>query len=735
MKTPIQQIKVAARIAQRTRDWVAESSAWGILDLCGIPTPARCFIKASHDSDIQPALDLDSDCVVLKAIAPGLAHKAQAGGIEIVPNRRDAVENAVKDLVARLPNCRSIGAFEWIPHSREWGSEIMLGFRWTADLDLVGVVAAGGNQAEVMAANMLPEQRLVAIHERLMDRVPAQLAQLAVLQAHPHRERAIQHLMICIEQAFAVAGRLMPQHLGEFEFNPLAWTERGWVALDVLAKPASNLTRRPLPRPLQQIQHLLHPQSVALMGVSKGVNPGRVILQNLLRGGFHESQLTLIKPGLEQLDGCRCVAEISDLKEPVDLVVVCVKAERACAALEALIDQAKARSILLIPGGLEEKSGGADLKQVVRSLQRSRARPDGGTVINGGNCVGIRSVTGHLDTIFLPQGKLPAMAAQDDGFALISQSGAMMVSLLDRLEPKQPRFAISVGNQTDLTIADYVEYLQSSDLHLIAVYSEGLRSGDGPRLLQLARNWVAGGKRLIVYRAGRTDAGAKASASHTAAIAGDYPLFANLMQQAGATLARDLGEFTSLIDLSLALREKPHSVRKLAVVSNAGFECVAAADGFDRLEPAEFSPATGRGLRQVMTEHGIDSLVDIHNPLDATPMLNDAGMAKLTRVLLRAPEVDAVIVGMVPLTPALETLPKNASLHEDIEASSSIAQRLIELSRENPKPLVVVVDGGSRYRPLRDLIRQAGLPVFDRMDLAMSTCEKFWDDTRVPRDL
>ena len=210
-------------------------------------------------------------------------------------------------------------------------------------------------------------------------------------------------------------------------------------------------------------------------------------------------------------------------------------AAQASAALVEIIEREKAESVVLIPGGLEEKAGSeAIVARMHAALAQSRRSAWGGPVINGGNCLGIRSVPGRYDTTFIPEYKLPVPKGEPSRLAIVSQSGAFAVSKASKLSTVNPKYSVTLGNQMDLTVGDYLTYLKDdSGIDVFAVYVEGFRPLDGLRFLEAARAITAQGRTVILYRAGRTPAGALASASHTASIAGDYAVMRALVRQRG----------------------------------------------------------------------------------------------------------------------------------------------------------------------------------------------------------
>jgi len=118
----------------------------------------------------------------------------------------------------------------------------------------------------------------------------------------------------------------MPSPLGECEINPLVLTAGGPVALDVLVKLGDPGPAPPAARPLHKLRQLLEPSSVAIVGVSQQMNPGHIILNNLLREGFARERIFVVKPRATQIEGCRCVPDVASLPGRVDLLVLAVAA-------------------------------------------------------------------------------------------------------------------------------------------------------------------------------------------------------------------------------------------------------------------------------------------------------------------------------------------------------------------------------------------------------------------------
>jgi len=522
--------------------------------------------------------------------------------------------------------------------------------------------------------------------------------------------------------ALAALGRAAcPTPVLECEINPLAVTTTGLVALDVLVRLGTAPRASTAPRPLRKLSSLLAPRTVAIAGVSEQMNPGHIILRNLLREGFPAEAITIIKPDTAQIDGCRAVGALADIGAPVDLLVLAVGAKHVPGLLLDVIHHQRADAVIVIPGGLEEKAGGAAALHAVRqALAASRATPWGGPLINGGNCLGVRSLPGKYDTLFIPPHKMPPRPAEVSPVALISQSGAFAVAKSGKLGAPNPKYIVTVGNQMDVTVGDYLTWLADDpDIRVFGVYVEGFRPGDGLETFRAAGRVVASGRTVVLYRAGRTPAGSAASASHTASMAGDYVATRELAFAAGVRLVESLEAFEDTVRLAVALDARRPRGLRLGAVSNAGFECVAMADSLGPFELATLSSSTRARLATLFEAAHIDGVVDVHNPLDLTPMAGDEAFVEAARLILEDEQVDLGLIGCVPLTPALDTLPPGPDHGEDVHRPTAVVARLAALGRASAKPFVLVVDAGTQYDAMAQALETAGLVTFRTADRAL----------------
>jgi len=731
----IRAIVAAARAEARTT--LLEPEGLALLTAAGIPVPRWHFVRDAGALDAVPFADLRGDRAVVKVVGSGIVHKTDVGGVAIVPRDRAGVARAIDAMAERLaPAVEGYLIAEHVEHDATLGGELLISLRWTDDFGPVVSVGAGGIQTEALAADLRPGREIAVVSPTLTPRGTLgevlQAATAVRLATTPQRGQParlpLERLVEVVDRLLVLGERLVPAELGELEINPAAVTTDGLVALDVLVNLGDGSTPSRPPRPTHKLDRLLEPGSIAIVGVSSGVNPGHVILGNLLREGFEPDRIVVVKPGRDELDGVRCVPDLASLPGKVDLFVVAVSAAQAPGVVAEVIERDLAESLIVIPGGLEETRGGVELAARMRAaLEAARATEDGGPLINGGNCLGIRSRPGHYDTLFIPAWKLPA-GGEPAPIALITGSGAFAVTRLSRLGRLDPRYVVTVGNQMDLTVGDYLAHFRDEpSIRVFGVYVEGFAPLDGARFLEAAAETTGQGRAVVLYRAGRTAAGARASASHTAAIAGDFTVTRELARQAGVALADTPEAFDDLVRTFTLLDGRPARGRRLGAVTNAGSECVTIADHLASLGLPPFAPETEARLAGIFAPAGIDAVVDIHNPLDLTPIADAAVYEAVARTTLEADEFDIGLVGVVPITDTLEALAPGPGHDEDLDRPGALAARLATLWRETTRPWVVVVDAGPLYDPFVERLDAAGIPTFRTADAATRALAAFCD--------
>ncbi len=766
MKPNVRRVERVFEAAEKDgRAFLLEPEVYEVLRLAGIPAPRHFFLPAGARAGRKDLVGLGSASVVVKVVSPLIVHKSDVGGVEFVPADPASVNRACARMLRNVPlrylsferAARPAGA-DLAPGLREvrasvrgflvmekvafenvgFGSEILLGVRASREFGPVVTMGSGGLDVEYMAERLRDGRAAVLSSASLAEAsdIPRLLEPLAFFGKLAADFRGRKPLVSPrtlaetflrfrdLAEAFSPFAAGSAFVIEEAEVNPFVVRAGRLVPLDGVCR-FSRDKRPPVPRDNSDgIRRLLKPASIAVIGVSEKMNIGHIILNNILKNGFPRDRVYVVKPGLDEIEGCRCVPAVKDLPETVDLFVLTLAAEQCAEVMRELVEHERARSVIIIAGGMGEKSGGGSIEDEIRGLLR-RGREQGKLVpvVNGGNCLGIASRPGRYDTTFIPDYKLPRPKSPDSGLAVVSQSGAFMICRMSKLPSVEPVYAVSLGNQLDLTASDYMNALKGDpEVRVVAVYMEGFKPGDGLDFARAVREMTGpGGRKVLVYKAGRSPEGRAATSSHTASVAGEYPVFRSILEQAGAIVASDLAEFENFLKALVFLQGKVCRGRRAGLISNAGFECVVLADNLKDgagLDLAAFTDGTAGRIVAALRPLGIDRLQDVHNPLDVTPVADDAVFAECARAILEDPGVDCAVVSNVPMTPAQQTLPAGPGHREDFLRDGSFARRVVDLFRATDKPVVVCIDAGELYSPLAAYLEGQGVPVFRRADEA-----------------
>lgn len=731
-----------------------EIEMYGLLNRAGLNPCHGFFLPGNQDASTRLqwaesalAMGQEQGRVLLKVVGRNILHKTEVGGVQVLTT----TEMTPTDLLGRLDEMdRTLAASElagsvegflagqFVPHKANTpGQEVLLSLRQDPAFGPCVVVGIGGTLTEWYGRGsdggstlILPAAGLEpGLVENALESHP--LLRLLCVPSRLYREAPLRTSdLVQWVMTLARLGRHFgpdgeAEHtLEEIEINPAVASDGRLVALDGVGL----LSRRKWPtgrRPVQKIQPLLSPRSAVVLGVSaRGANPGRIILENLKgSAGVDPERLFVVHPKEESIGGVACCPDVASLPEKCDLAVISVPAQGALEAISELVAQDKAESLILIPGGFAE-AGEKDLaRQIEEVLIEGHRRPDGGPVMVGGNCLGIVS-RDQYNTFFLPPYKLPFNPGLGENLAIVSQSGAYLVTFASNYDGIiNPAASISFGNQMDLTVSDFVEHFTGvPEVDVIACYVEGFRSGDGLRFLEKAREARAAGKTVLIFKAGKTALGAQAAASHTASLAGDYAVARACLETAGVVVAESLDHFEDLIKTFTLLAGKKHRGRRVGIISNAGFECSTVMDQLGGLELATFGAESQKILDEVLP-----SFAHRTNPIDCTPMTATGAFCDSCRAILDSSQVDVAILSSVPVTPALDNLPADpgGAHREDLEGPESQPRRMVEICRSSAKPAVVVVDSGRIYDPMCRLIEEAGIPVFRKIDRAARALAAF----------
>ncbi len=377
-----------------------------------------------------------------------------------------------------------------------------------------------------------------------------------------------------------------------------------------------------------RLDRVFSPRSVALIGASpREKSVGRAILRNLRDGGW-SGPLHLINPKHREIDGIATLPDLSQVSAPPDLVIIS-SPPTTVPDVVAQAAQMGVGAAIIITAGLGRGAGS------LSEACEQAARPKGLRLV-GPNCIGVLAPQAHLNASFAA--RMPAAGE----LALISQSGAIAAGLVDWAAQRHVGFSAiaSIGDQLDIDFGDLLDYFAlDRGTRAILLYIESIKNA---RKFMSAARAAARVKPVVVVKAGRQAAGAKAAATHTGALAGADAVYAAAFHRAGLLRVLDLGE---LFDAAETLGRVRHlKGNRLAILTNGGGLGVLAADRLADLNGtlAELSPATRSALDRVLPPTWSKS-----NPVDIIGDADEARYTAALEALMAAPEVDAVLVANV----------------------------------------------------------------------------------------
>lgn len=776
--------------AQREkRDFLFEYEVYQLIRLIGGETIPRYLVLAKGERlSNEKLLGIPGDKVVIKVVSPYIVHKSDVGAVRIVPKDPEQVLSAVRAMTYEVPEqyarnitqspdhapeayrglrgqalaaavSRDIRGFMIVQHmpvSHEFGNELIVSLRETREFGMIISAGLGGTDTQLYTESLKKGQAVVAASTEMTDgetfldlfKETISYKKLAGLTRGQKRLVTDEQLLECFAALIAVGNFFSPAKadspfvIKELEVNPFAFVNYLMLPLDGLCRFSPPEHHEVVPRPIMKLNNLLHPSTIGVVGVSeREENVGRIIIRNVLANGFPPPGLRIVHPKAAEIDGIETVPSLGSFKEKLDLLILAVRPDQAAELMSEVVARDIAESVILVPGGMGEVAGSEEIGRDIRAkINQSHVKAGGGPIVMGGNSLGALSNPGRYDSLFIPEAKLPKRRGEYPRKSVfISQSGAFMITRMSRLPCMDPAYALSIGNQIDLTASDIVNFMnQEQDIRIIAAYMEGFNDLDGLAFARAVRESVHLGKEVLLYKAGRTQEGKTATSGHTASIAGDYMVCASCMRQAGAMVAGTFAEFEGLFCLSQALHDKTVAGNRLAAVCNAGFESVGLADNIEgedyTLLMASYTEETKERISHILRDARLDALVEVKNPIDVTPMAMEAAYEGIVGVLSDDQNVDAVIVGVTPLAPLMKTLPDEMAACKG-DANQVITKRLSAQAARSEKPIIAVVDSGSLYDSFALALEEGGLPVFRSGDQAVRTLGKYIQGRLHARDI
>ncbi len=382
------------------------------------------------------------------------------------------------------------------------------------------------------------------------------------------------------------------------------------------------------------------PSSIAIIGASRDALkiPG-LLLTFLRRNGF-PGWIYPVNPNYPNIDGLACYPSVADIKQPIDLAIVIIPARAVLDALKECAAVGVKNAIIISSGFAEEGGDSAAMQDAIADLARAT-----GMRISGPNAEGFYNELGQVAATFSPtvdvKPDAPRLLATQRRIGIVAQSGGIGFAIYNRARALgiALSYVVSAGNEADLGAGAFFDYMvRDASTDVILLFLEGIR--DTETFLAAAERAAESGKPVIVVKVGRSGAGGRAAASHTASMAGWSAAYDAVFAKYGFVVSNDLDEAVAIAAV-LTASPLPKGDR-IAVVTVSGGGGIWGADvvSSQGLQVPELSPPTQAAIRDMIPSYGSP-----RNPIDITAQaVHSGGLQKTIELLAQGDEVDAILV-------------------------------------------------------------------------------------------
>ena len=716
------------------RQQLFEHEVYEILAELQIKTPTYIIARDEKDITHSTLSVFSSDRIVLKVISSEIAHKQKAGGIKVVYKDLDFVKYSVREMRQQFGEKKlaveGVLLVEYVDYSKDLGNEILLGFRESMAFGPVISFSKGGTDAELFASHFSPPNLILPPLDRQWANALMTSTHISGKYLAEEHADYISKIVDAEVKFSALAGSFSnffssPTQfvLTEFEINPLVFDINGnLIAIDGYAtfcrkskKPADMSIKAK-----ETLRPLFEPTGIAVVGfsISDSSKAGNISVKNLIDRKREDVYCVNIKGGKTKISGRSMVLykSVTDIPDPLDLAIVTVPAEATISVVEGCARKG-VKAILLIPGGFSETRKNRDLEEKILAVARKN-----GIRNRGPNCLGVvyagdKDQPG-LNTFFIPEEKFKVNLEQEKNVAILSQSGAVGIMEIYNLRSAiSPKVIVSYGNQLDIDPSDLVQYFEEDPMvDVIGLYIEGFNPAAGRKFFNITSHCR---KPIVVYKAGRTEAGQMATRSHTASIAGEYEIAKAAMKQAGLIVADSMIDHGDFVKTFALLHKFKVAGNRVAVIANAGYEKTYAADNLRNLVLAKLDKQTVQKLKSIIPPY-----VNAEPLLDLTAMVSDEQFERCIDIMLNSPTVDALCISIVPQAQLLHTTDEEIEHYE-----KNIAARIVETVHKHNKPTVVsvnVVSGADAlYNRFGQVMDSGGVPTYLTAERAMTCLNAF----------
>ena len=655
-----------------------------VCDAYGIPVP-----KEGVATSAQEAAKLAEGMgfpVVLKIVSPDILHKTEAGGVLVgVKSAQDVAagyETILKNAKAYKADAKIDGV--QVQQMLTGGTEVIVGSITDGSFGKLVAFGLGGVLVEVLkdiTFRMAPATREDAYS--MLDGIQAHEMLKGVRGGDPVNREALADIIVKVSQLVSD----FPE-ISELDLNPVFATKADAIAADVRIVVDFDAKPRPAPRSNEEIvtamNRIMRPKAVAVIGASaENGKIGNSVMKNLINGGY-KGDIYPIHPKADEILGYKAYKSVKDVPGVIDTAVFAIPAKFVAAALTECGEK-QIPGAVLIPSGFAE-AGEPELQdEIVEIGKKYNVR------LMGPNIYGFYYTPENLCATFCTAYDVKGSAA------LSSQSGGIGMAIIgfSRSAKMGVSAIVGLGNKSDLDEDDLLAFFEQDDnTKIIAQHCEDLKDG---RAFAEAAKRVSKKKPVVVLKAGRTSAGAKAAASHTGALAGNDKIYEDVFKQSGVVRARSLRQ---LLEFARGVPVLPTPKgENVLIITGAGGSGVLLSDAVvdNGLSLMQMPPDLDEAFKKFIPPFGASG-----NPVDITGGEPPKTYQNTVRLGLEDDRIHALILGYwhTIVTPPMVFAKLMVEVVEEMKAKGKV------------KPVVASLAGDVEVEEAAQYLYDHGIPSY-----------------------
>ncbi|MBI3515179.1 MAG: acetate--CoA ligase family protein [Proteobacteria bacterium] len=681
-KGAVRKVLDKAKADGRTALTAPEGKA--LCDAYGIAVPQEGVANSAADAaKLAGAMGFP---VVLKIVSPDILHKTEAGGVLVGLKSTDEVSKGYETILANAKKYKASAQIEGVQVQQmlAGGQEVIIGAVTDGSFGKLVAFGMGGVLVEVLkdiTFRLAPATKDDALS--MLDGIQAAEMLKGVRGSAAVSRDALADLIVKVSELVTD----FPE-VAELDLNPVFATPKSAIAADVrivldFAPPA------PRYRPSQQeiltsMRRIMQPDAVAVIGASaEDGKIGNSVMKNLINGGY-QGQIYPIHPKADEIMGRKAFKSVKDVPGVIDIAVFAIPAKFVAQALVECGEK-KIPGAILIPSGFAE-TGNVEGQTEIQEIGRKY-----NVRLMGPNIYGFYYTWKNLCATFCTAYDYKGHAA------LSSQSGGIGMAIIgfSRSAKMGVSAIVGLGNKSDLDEDDLLTFFEQDDnTHIIAQHCEDLK--DGRSFAEVAKR-VTKKKPVVVLKAGRTAAGAKAASSHTGALAGNDKIYDDVFKQCGVIRANSLRD---MLDFARGIPKLPTPKgENVVIITGAGGSGVLLSDACvaNDLKLMAMPADLDQAFRKFIPPFGAAG-----NPVDITGGEPPKTYQNTIRLGLEDPRIHSLILGYwhTIITPPMVFAKLVVEVVEEMRGKNIL------------KPIVASLAGDVQVEEASEYLYDHGIPAY-----------------------